>query len=86
MNEPTKSDENNIALYSEIQNILDRARNHAYSAVNSAMVMAYWSIGKVIMEHEQNGAFRSEYGKGILKNLSEKLTAEYGKGFTVRSL
>lgn len=86
MNKLTKTDENNNSLYSEIQNILDKARNHAYTAVNSAMVMAYWSIGKVILEYEQKGAFRGEYGKGTLKNLSVKLTADYGKGFTVRSL
>ena len=82
--------ENNILpyqdIYSEIREALLRSRSQAYSAVNFAMVQAYWHIGRIIVEHEQNGSLRAEYGKNVLKNLSEQLTEEFGKGFTVTNL
>ncbi|MEG9480821.1 PDDEXK nuclease domain-containing protein [Mannheimia sp. HC-2023] len=70
----------------EIKQILSQARQKAYQAVNSAMVEAYWKIGKRIVQEEQNGQSRAEYGKEIIKNLSAELTAEFGKGFTERNL
>lgn len=73
-------------LYDSIRLILLESRGHAYAAVNSAMVAAYWQIGRAIVENEQNGQKRGAYGKGVLKNLSERLTAEFGKGFDVRNL
>lgn len=73
-------------IYSEIKETLLLSRNQAYSAVNSAMVQAYWNIGRIIVEHEQNGSLRAEYGKGVLNHLSEQLTDEFGKGFDVRNL
>ena len=48
--------------------------------------MSYWSIGKLIVENEQNGNFRAEYGKNVLENLSYKLSKEFGSGFSIRSL
>ncbi len=50
------------------------------------MVTAYWNIGKLIVEDEQNGNTRAEYGKAVLEELSTKLTEEFGKGFGVREL
>ncbi len=50
------------------------------------MVQAYWNIGRLIVEHEQNGNTRAEYGKQLLQQLSERLSAEFGKGFSVRTL
>lgn len=73
-------------IYSEIKETLLLSRSQAYSAVNFAMVQAYWHIGRIIVEHEQNGSLRAEYGKNVLKNLSEQLTEEFGKGFTVTNL
>lgn len=70
----------------DIKNILSQARQKAYSAINSAMVEAYWQIGRRIVEEEQNGANRAEYGKRILENLSKELTKEFGKGFSYRTL
>lgn len=70
----------------EIKQILSQARQKAYQAVNSAMVEAYWKIGERIVQEEQNGQSRAEYGKEIIKNLSAELTAEFGKGFTERNL
>ncbi len=73
-------------LYSEIREILLQSRKQAYQAVNFAMVQAYWNIGRIIVEHEQNGNLRAEYGKEVLQNLSAQLTSEFGKGFDVRNL
>ena len=49
--------------------------------INAAMVAAYWEIGRVIIEEEQKGQQRAEYGKGLLVELSRRLTADFGKGF-----
>ena len=57
-------------IYSEIKEALLRSRSQAYSAVNFAMVQAYWHIGRIIVEHEQNGSLRADYGKGILQEVS----------------
>lgn len=73
-------------IYSEIKETLLLSRNHAYSAVNFAMVQAYWQIGKIIVENEQNGNLRAEYGKAVLQEVSEKLQQEFGNGFSVRNL
>lgn len=50
------------------------------------MVLAYWQIGRAIVEDEQEGQKRGAYGKGVLKGVSERLTAEFGKGYSVRDL
>ena len=73
-------------LYKEINSILRTARANAYKVVNFAMVTSYWSIGQVIVEYEQNGNERAEYGKAVLEGLSKKLTAEFGKGFDESNL
>lgn len=70
----------------EIKQILSLARQKSYAAVNAAMVEAYWKIGKRIVEEEQNGNERAEYGEAILKNLSIALNAEFGKGFSYANL
>ena len=70
----------------EIKKILKNARQKAYTAVNSAMVEAYWEIGRRIVEEEQSGRERAEYGKEIIKNLSKELTEEFGKGFGERNI
>ena len=79
----SKRDDNQI--YGQIKEILTTARSKAYSAVNFAMVEAYWLIGKQIVE-AQAGNERAEYGTQLLKYLSEQLTHDFGKGFTVTNL
>ena len=74
------------AIYDSVKQILEEARSTAYLAVNFAMVKAYWEIGKVIVEEEQKGRGRAEYGKFLIKQLSERLTKEFGKGFIERNL
>ena len=83
--------ENTIKLYNpdfvlEIKQIVTQARQKAYAAINSAMVDAYWQMGKRIVEQEQFGKERADYGAQLLKSLSKELTAEFGKGFSVNSL
>lgn len=70
----------------EIKQLVARGRQEAYAAVNQAMVNAYWQIGRRIVEEEQGGAERANYGKQILKQLSAALTEEFGKGFSVQNL
>jgi len=69
------------STYKNVKQILEEARRTAYSVVNSVMVRAYWSIGKVIVKEEQRGSARAGYGEYLLKNLSQQLTKEFGKGF-----
>ncbi len=70
----------------EIKQILAQARQKTYQAINSTMVEAYWSIGRKIVEEEQNGLERATYGKEIIKTISQELTSEFGKGFSTRTL
>jgi len=70
------------ALFNDIREILHQARQKAYSAVNFIMVEAYWNVGKRIVEEEQQGSARAQYGKQLIKELSQKLISEFGKGFT----
>jgi hypothetical protein len=67
--------------YRRIQAILSEARNRAYQAINSAMVLAYWEIGRAVIEEEQRGQERAEYGQRLVGELAKRLTAEFGKGF-----
>ena len=75
-----------VGFINDIKHIVEQSRREAYAAVNQAMVSAYWQIGRRIVEEEQYGHQRAGYGKQLLKQLSEVLTAEYGKGFSVGSL
>ncbi|TYQ17817.1 UNVERIFIED_CONTAM: putative nuclease of restriction endonuclease-like (RecB) superfamily [Acetivibrio alkalicellulosi] len=72
-------------IYENIRTTVTEAQKKVYTTVNSVMVETYWNIGKQICE-AQGGNDRAEYGTGLLKYLSEKLTDEFGKGFTVTNL
>ncbi|MCG9792401.1 PDDEXK nuclease domain-containing protein [Flavobacterium algicola] len=76
----------NKILFSQVVVLLQNARQHVLRAVNSTMVYTYFEIGKMIVEEEQKGKERAEYGKQILKGLSTDLTKEFGKGFSMRNL
>ena len=81
---------NDMILYqsviSDIRDIITAGRDSAYSAASAAMIMTYWNIGKRIVEQEQSGKDRAEYGKRLISALSDELTKEFGKGFSVRNL
>lgn len=70
----------------EIKTILQRARQKAYAAVHAEMVWAYWQIGKRIVQEEQHGEQRAQYGQQIIQTLSDELTREFGRGFSKRTL
>ena len=72
-------------LYSVVRKILVAARAKVYVAANSAMVEAYWNVGREIVE-KQGGRDRAKYGNSLIKSLSVKLTAEFGEGFTATNL
>ena len=76
----------NSNLYGAIRQVLETARQSAYKAVNFAMVQAYWQIGRLIVEDEQKGETRAEYGKKVLEELAKRLTADFGKGFDASNL
>jgi len=89
MSEIDKSNQtlsNSSHLFAEIREVLVTARRTAYKAVNFAMVTAYWNVGRLIVEDEQQGNTRAEYGKAILADLAKRLTDEFGKGFDEREL
>jgi len=73
-------------LYAQIQGVLQQARQQAKRSINQAMVLAYWQVGKLIVEHEQGGQDRAAYGAQTLQVLAQRLTAEFGSGFAVQSL
>jgi predicted nuclease of restriction endonuclease-like (RecB) superfamily len=73
-------------LLTHIAAVIQQSRQQVQLAVNSAMVQCYWQIGRLIIEHEQQGQARAAYGKQQLQALSERLTAEFGKGFDARNL
>lgn len=73
-------------LHTDIRQILEAARNRARSAINSAMVEAYWLIGKRIVEEEQQGESKAQYGKRLMEELSRALTVDFGQGFSYANL
>ncbi|HYU34483.1 MAG TPA: PDDEXK nuclease domain-containing protein [Thermoanaerobaculia bacterium] len=73
-------------LYQEIRAVLESARAGVYRAVNAAMVQAYWHVGRLIVEHEQGGRKRAAYGEAVVEDLSQRLTTDFGKGFTTTNL
>lgn len=73
-------------LVSDISGLLERARHCAARTVNSILTTTYWEIGRRIVEHEQHGKARAEYGEALLANLSRDLTAKHGRGFSKRNL
>ena len=76
----------NNSFVSDIKQLIEHSRRAAYAAVNSIMIDTYWHIGQRIVEQEQQGEKRAEYGKQIIKMLSKELTQEYGEGWSERNL
>ena len=87
MNEPGKkyNDEDNM-LVNDLRSIVSKARSKAFAAVNYSLVERNWRIGQRIVEEEQNGASRAEYGKHVIEIASAALTEEFGKGFSYTNI
>jgi len=73
-------------LFGKIAGLLNEARKFIVKNVNQTIVLTYFEIGKLIVEEEQEGKERAEYGKAVLKELSQKLADEFGKGYSVYNL
>ena len=73
-------------IYQQIREVLIQSRTRALQVVNTEMVVCYWQIGRLIIEEEQRGETRAVYGKGLIKELSGRLTDEFGRGFHQRNL
>lgn len=72
-------------VYTEISGLINKSRNRVYNIVNVEMLNLYWNIGKIIIDM-QEGMIRASYGDAMLEKLSEKLTNEFGKGFSAQNL
>ncbi|MHA7864165.1 PDDEXK nuclease domain-containing protein [Flagellimonas marinaquae] len=76
----------NTKFFSQIVDLLQSARKNVVRTINQTMVQTYYEIGRMIVEEEQNGKNRAEYGKRLLRDLSKVLTTEFGKGFSVTNV
>lgn len=76
----------NKVIFQQVVELLQNARQQVLRTVNSTMTITYFEIGRIIVEEEQNGKDRAEYGKQLLQSLSQQLTKEFGKGFSVDNL
>lgn len=83
MNEIEKSTEN---FYNKVKELLKQARTTVVQTVNKTMVITYFEIGKMIIEEEQKGKERAKYGQQLTGELSQRLSKEFGKGFSVTNI
>lgn len=79
-------EKNNMQMIEEIKNVIINSRNKIAYEVNNTMLLAYWNVGRIIVENEQNGNIKAEYGKQVLKELSKELRKTFGSGFSVSNL
>lgn len=73
-------------LVADVRKIIEIGRGQAYAAASHAAITTYWSVGRRIVEEEQGGQARADYGKGIIKNLAEALVPVYGNSYSKRNL
>jgi hypothetical protein len=73
-------------LLDSIKKVITESRQRVFRMANSALLQTYWQIGKLIIDEEQNGNEKAEYGKATLRNLAKQLTLEFGKGFDYTNL
>lgn len=85
-NKMINNDEITNELVEEIKMLITNARTKISQQVNETLVDTYWNIGRTIIEKEQSGKIKAEYGKSILLNVSKRLTKEIGKGFSKSNL
>lgn len=80
------NDEQNAAFVNDVKNIIEAGLDHVYHSVNQAMLNTYWNVGRRIVEEEQHGNRRAEYGKQQMKLLSQELVPLYGTSYNERNL
>ena len=74
------------SLFEHVSKLIDEARKHVKTTIDTTMVYTYYGVGKYIVEDEQQGYARAAYGKTVLKRLSVRLTEKYGKGWSYSNL
>ena len=74
------------SLFEKIAGVIKSSRKQVRQQVNNVLLMTYWQIGKIIIEDELRGNYRADYGKEVLKSLSERLTSDFGRGFDITNL
>lgn len=86
MSHLSKSRDELESLLTDLRRLVTEARDRALRAVDVVQVQTYWQVGRHLVEFEQGGSSRAEYGKRLLSVVAERLTAEVGKGFDVSNL
>ena len=76
----------NSRVLNDIRTIIEHGRQQAYAAAGQAAIVTYWNVGRRIVEEEQQGKERAQYGKKLIANLANTLTLEYGTGYSKRAL
>lgn len=76
----------NISLITDLRSIIEQGKRQAYAAINATMISTYWNVGKRIVEEEQHGEARAEYGEYIAKTAAKELQKEYGNAFNYRNI
>ncbi len=74
------------SLVADVRNIIEEGRRHAFAAAGQAAILTYWNVGRRIVEEEQQGNARANYGKGLIPALANRLMTEYGHGYGRRNL
>ena len=74
------------SIFGDVSRIVEAARQEAVRSVNAVMTAAYWLIGQYIVEYEQEGKRRADYGEEIIERLAADLSARYGRGFSIRNV
>jgi len=86
MNKNLTSPHDEQTLFGKIAGLIEESRRRVATTVNTAMVYTYYEVGRYIVEDEQKGNSRAEYGKAVLKELAERLTEQFGKGWSEKHL
>ncbi len=73
-------------LVADVSTIIEQGRRQAYAIANQSVVLTYWHVGRRIVEEEQHGEVRAQYGKRLIKTLAEQLMPKYGNSFSKRNL
>ena len=81
-----KKEQINLEFLKDLKTIIEESRKTVVKHVNVIMIQTYWNIGKRIVEEEQKGNLKAEYGSRLLKEISKELTNEYGNSFSKRNL
>lgn len=74
------------SLVADVRNIIEEGRQRAFATAGQVAILTYWNVGRRIVEEEQQGNARADYGKGLIPALADRLTAEYGSGYGRRNL